>query len=94
MIGTFVFTFMQSLICVHYLRLEKMFVYLFRYQIGKILGRGSFGEVRECGLRDNSESYAVKIVEIEADESYWSSRSIFKREVSFLRGLGMFLEFL
>ena len=63
---------------------------IFRYQIGKLLGRGSFGEVRECVPRDNSESFAVKIVEIEADESYWSSRSIFKREVAFLRSLGTF----
>lgn len=63
----------------------------YRYQLGKVLGQGSFGEVRECGPPEDPAKFAVKVVSVEADNSYWGSRSIFKREVEFLRALGTIL---
>ena len=58
-----------------------------RFQIGGIIGKGSFGECRDCVCRISNVVCAVKVVEAKEDGGTWSSASIYKREVEFLRSL-------
>jgi len=57
-----------------------------KYDIGKILGSGSFGQVREAIVKENpSEVRAVKMIERDDDDGEWSNRAIFVREVGLLQ---------
>ncbi|CEM40049.1 unnamed protein product [Vitrella brassicaformis CCMP3155] len=57
-----------------------------RYKIGKVLGSGAFGQVRECMLKDTKELRAVKLMEKKAgDKGPWSNESMFKREIALLQ---------
>ncbi|KAF4702363.1 Serine/threonine-protein kinase 17A [Perkinsus olseni] len=51
-----------------------------RYDIGHVLGSGSFGQVRTCTLRENGERRAVKLLEQSCDGSV----AMFDREVTLL----------
>eukprot|EP01053_Blabericola_migrator_P009774 Blabericola_migrator_1__9773@NODE_535_length_7764_cov_129_977784_g408_i0_p4_GENE_NODE_535_length_7764_cov_129_977784_g408_i0NODE_535_length_7764_cov_129_977784_g408_i0_p4_ORF_typecomplete_len363_score44_88Pkinase/PF00069_25/2_9e75Pkinase_Tyr/PF07714_17/3_6e46Kinaselike/PF14531_6/7_3e19Kdo/PF06293_14/3_8e13Pkinase_fungal/PF17667_1/3_3e09YrbLPhoP_reg/PF10707_9/8_2e08YrbLPhoP_reg/PF10707_9/3_3e02APH/PF01636_23/1_1e06APH/PF01636_23/9e02RIO1/PF01163_22/4_3e07WaaY/PF06176_11/2_1e05FTA2/PF13095_6/0_000 len=55
------------------------------YRIGKLLGSGAFGQVRECMKRDTKELFAMKIMEkSSAEKGHWSNESMFRREVQVL----------
>eukprot|EP01056_Protomagalhaensia_sp_Gyna25_P000633 Protomagalhaensia_sp_Gyna_25__632@NODE_1297_length_1965_cov_52_862928_g1036_i0_p1_GENE_NODE_1297_length_1965_cov_52_862928_g1036_i0NODE_1297_length_1965_cov_52_862928_g1036_i0_p1_ORF_typecomplete_len336_score43_93Pkinase/PF00069_25/7_1e77Pkinase_Tyr/PF07714_17/4e48Kinaselike/PF14531_6/5_6e19Kdo/PF06293_14/2_2e12Kdo/PF06293_14/7e03Pkinase_fungal/PF17667_1/1_6e09APH/PF01636_23/1e05APH/PF01636_23/2_8e03YrbLPhoP_reg/PF10707_9/1_4e06YrbLPhoP_reg/PF10707_9/1_5e03RIO1/PF01163_22/2_4e06WaaY/PF06176_11/7 len=55
------------------------------YRIGKLLGSGAFGQVRECMKRDTKELFAMKIMEKSSSEKgHWSNESMFRREVQVL----------
>lgn len=55
------------------------------YRIGKLLGSGAFGQVRECTRRSNGELLAVKIMERKSNEvGHWSNENMFRREVELL----------
>ena len=61
-----------------------------RYKIGGVLGRGSFSTVRDCVCLNTDSVFAAKVIESDNDYvSVWSNCSMFKREVDFLRSLGM-----
>ncbi|CAD7952873.1 unnamed protein product [Amoebophrya sp. A25] len=57
------------------------------YEIGKILGSGSFGQVRECKCRQGGHVRAVKIVEADDTDGEWSRQVVFVREVGLLQQL-------
>ena len=62
-----------------------------RYRIGEVLGRGSFSTARDCICLSSSQVHAVKVIRSDNDyTSQWSSCSMYRREVEFLRSLGMF----
>jgi len=57
-----------------------------KYELGKLLGSGSFGQVREAKVKDSGEVRAVKMIEPDkgaCDE--WSNHAIFVREVALLQ---------
>mmetsp|Transcript_43604 Transcript_43604/g.79448 ORF Transcript_43604/g.79448 Transcript_43604/m.79448 type:complete len:448 (+) Transcript_43604:78-1421(+) len=57
-----------------------------KYSIGKVLGSGSFGQVREAALReDAAERRAVKVIQRDNDSGEWSNTAIFKREIQLLQ---------
>lgn len=55
--------------------------------MGTQIGRGSFGECRDCVCLISKTTYAVKIVKADTAGGYWSSSRIFDREVSILKNL-------
>eukprot|EP00921_Rhytidocystis_pertsovi_P012841 GHVQ01020856.1.p2 GENE.GHVQ01020856.1~~GHVQ01020856.1.p2 ORF type:complete len:117 (-),score=13.98 GHVQ01020856.1:225-575(-) len=58
------------------------------YRIGRLLGSGAFGQVRECTKRSSMEVRAVKIMEKRSTQKgHWSNESIFRREVAYLAAL-------
>ncbi|PHJ14984.1 ulk kinase, partial [Cystoisospora suis] len=63
------------------------------YKLGRVLGSGSFGQVRECVKRDTGEMFAVKIIErkMTAKERMApgrpSNEAMIKSEVSILKDL-------
>lgn len=57
-----------------------------KYDLGKILGSGSFGQVREAIMKDNpKEIRAVKMIERDNEDGEWSNQAIFVREVGLLQ---------
>lgn len=60
-----------------------------KYEIGDLLGSGSFGQVREAMLKDDPRKVrAVKIIEREEqEEGEWSNSAMFRREVKLLQNL-------
>lgn len=56
-----------------------------KYDFGKVLGSGSFGQVREIRLKGQSEVRAVKMIERDDDESEWGNQAIFVREATLLQ---------
>jgi len=58
-----------------------------KYELGTILGSGSFGQVREAKLKGvaNSEVRAVKMIERDNEDGEWSNQAIFVREVGLLQ---------
>uniref|UniRef100_A0A6U6NYS6 Protein kinase domain-containing protein n=1 Tax=Zooxanthella nutricula TaxID=1333877 RepID=A0A6U6NYS6_9DINO len=58
-----------------------------KYELGAILGSGSFGQVREATLKGvvNSEVRAVKVIERDSEDGEWSNQAIFVREVGLLQ---------
>ncbi|PHJ22182.1 ulk kinase [Cystoisospora suis] len=59
-----------------------------KYTLGKILGSGAFGQVRECANKQTKEAFAVKIISRRARErGPWSSSEMFRREVMLLSAL-------
>ena len=52
-----------------------------------MIGNGSFGECRDCVSLNSNVVYAVKVVEASNEGGAWSTMSIYKREVEFLRSL-------
>ena len=62
-----------------------------RYRVGEVLGRGSFSTARDCICLSSNRVHAVKVIRSDNDyNSQWSSCSMFRREVEFLRSLGTF----
>eukprot|EP00392_Amoebophrya_sp_AT5.2_P012663 g12770.t1 len=57
------------------------------YDIGRILGSGSFGQVREARCRQGGNVRAVKIVEADDTDGEWSRQVVFVREVGLLQQL-------
>lgn len=58
-----------------------------RYRVGVTIGKGSFGECKDCTCLNSNRVYAVKVVESNPEGGVWSPLSIYKREVQFLRSL-------
>jgi len=56
-----------------------------KYDLGQILGSGSFGQVREATLKTTSEKRAVKMIERDNEDGEWSNQAIFVREVGLLQ---------
>lgn len=57
-----------------------------KYDLGQILGSGSFGQVREAKLKDSpTEVRAVKMIEPDKGDGEWSNQAIFVREVGLLQ---------
>merc|ERR1719436_533374 len=58
-----------------------------KYDLGAILGSGSFGQVREATLKGgvSSETRAVKVIERDNEDGEWSNQAIFVREVGLLQ---------
>lgn len=57
-----------------------------KYELGKVLGSGSFGQVREATLKESpSEVRAVKMIERDNEDGEWSNKAIFVREVGLLK---------
>mmetsp|Transcript_51620 Transcript_51620/g.160154 ORF Transcript_51620/g.160154 Transcript_51620/m.160154 type:complete len:508 (+) Transcript_51620:47-1570(+) len=58
-----------------------------KYDLGAILGSGSFGQVREAAVRGSpsQEVRAVKMIESDNDDGEWSNHAIFVREVDLLQ---------
>lgn len=60
-----------------------------KYDLGPILGSGSFGQVREATIKgvSASEVRAVKVIERDNEDGEWSNQAIFVREVGLLQGI-------
>lgn len=62
-----------------------------KYELGKVLGSGSFGQVREAALKDFPDKVrAVKIIERDDDAEHggeWSNSAMFRQEVALLQNL-------
>lgn len=58
-----------------------------KYELGAILGSGSFGQVREATVKDapTKEVRAVKMIERDNEDGEWSNQAIFVREVALLQ---------
>mmetsp|Transcript_4084 Transcript_4084/g.7314 ORF Transcript_4084/g.7314 Transcript_4084/m.7314 type:complete len:498 (-) Transcript_4084:113-1606(-) len=56
-----------------------------KYDLGRILGSGSFGQVREATLKDGTDVRAVKMIERDNEDGEWSNQAIFVREVGLLQ---------
>jgi len=57
-----------------------------KYDLGKVLGSGSFGQVREARLKENADEVrAVKMIEPDKGDGEWSNQAIFVREVGLLQ---------
>eukprot|EP00747_Dinoflagellata_sp_TGD_P166536 gnl/TRDRNA2_/TRDRNA2_189457_c0_seq1.p1 gnl/TRDRNA2_/TRDRNA2_189457_c0~~gnl/TRDRNA2_/TRDRNA2_189457_c0_seq1.p1 ORF type:complete len:520 (+),score=126.36 gnl/TRDRNA2_/TRDRNA2_189457_c0_seq1:199-1758(+) len=58
-----------------------------KYEIGNMLGSGSFGQVREARLKEgnSTEVRAVKMIERDQEDGEWSNQAIFVREVALLQ---------
>lgn len=57
-----------------------------KYDIGDILGSGSFGQVRQARLKENdSDVRAVKMIERDNEQGEWSNQEMFVREVELLQ---------
>jgi len=57
-----------------------------KYDLGNVLGSGSFGQVREATLRTGgTEVRAVKMIERDNEDGEWSNQAIFVREVGLLQ---------
>ena len=57
------------------------------YEIGKLLGSGSFGQVRVATCKQTGAIRAVKIVEADDSDGEWSRQVVFVREVGLLQQL-------
>jgi len=55
------------------------------YELGKILGSGAFGQVREAKLKSGSEVRAVKMMEQDKGDGEWSNHAMFVREIGLLQ---------
>lgn len=62
-----------------------------KYELGKVLGSGSFGQVREASLKEFPDKVrAVKIIERDDDAEHggeWSNSAMFRQEVALLQNL-------
>jgi len=62
-----------------------------KYELGKVLGSGSFGQVREASLKEFPDKVrAVKIIEPDDDAEHggeWSNSAMFRQEVALLQNL-------
>lgn len=56
-----------------------------KYELGKVLGSGSFGQVREAKLKDSTEVRAVKMLEPDKGDGEWSNHAMFIREINLLQ---------
>lgn len=57
-----------------------------KYELGAILGSGSFGQVRQATLKAHpSTMRAVKMIERDNEDGEWSNQAIFVREVGLLQ---------
>lgn len=58
-----------------------------KYDLGPILGSGSFGQVREATIKGavGGEVRAVKMIERDNEDGEWSNQAIFVREVGLLQ---------
>lgn len=58
-----------------------------KYDIGEILGSGSFGQVRQARLKEgaSTEVRAVKMIERDDQDGEWSNQAMFVREVELLQ---------
>lgn len=58
-----------------------------KYDLGDILGSGSFGQVRSAKLRElgSTEVRAVKMIERDDQDGEWSNQAMFVREVELLQ---------
>jgi len=57
-----------------------------KYEFGRVLGSGSFGQVREAKLKVSpTEIRAVKMIERDNEDGEWSNKAIFVREVGLLK---------
>lgn len=56
-----------------------------KYELGNILGSGSFGQVREAKLKESEETRAVKMLEPDKGDGEWSNHAMFVREVGLLQ---------
>jgi len=58
-----------------------------KYELGAVLGSGTFGHVREAILKESSrhEIRAVKMIEQDDETGEWSNHAVFKREVDLLQ---------
>jgi myosin-light-chain kinase len=56
-----------------------------KYELGKLLGSGSFGQVREAKLKESGEVRAVKMLEPDKGDGEWSNHAMFLREVGLLQ---------
>lgn len=59
-----------------------------KYELGEILGSGSFGQVRRAVMKGNeTEVRAVKIIERSVEDGEWSNQAMFVREVDLLQSI-------
>lgn len=58
-----------------------------KYELGKLLGSGSFGQVREAVVRDATprEVRACKVIERDNEDKDWSQQAVFCSEVQLLQ---------
>lgn len=61
-----------------------------KYEVGEVLGSGSYGQVRQATVKETGAIRAVKILERQnpaCTNEQWSNQAIFHREVKILQGL-------